>query len=102
ARRLAETAVAAVPGLQGYVGVDLVLGSAGDGSQDWVIEINPRLTTSYVGLRALAEDNLAEVMLAVARGEPVAPLTWRPGKVEFSADGRQALSDALPWTDGNH
>src|SRR5262249_27211100 len=54
ARRLAWTAVETLPDLRGYVGVDVVLGDATDGSADWIIEINPRLTTSYVGLRALA------------------------------------------------
>jgi predicted ATP-grasp superfamily ATP-dependent carboligase len=85
--RLARRAVTAVPGLRGYVGVDLVLGDASDGSGDWVIEINPRLTTSYVGLRALAQTNLAEALLRVARGETQPALTWRPGVVRFRADG---------------
>jgi tyramine---L-glutamate ligase len=58
AQCLAARAVQCVPGLNGYVGVDLVLGSNPDGSEDWVIEINPRLTTSYIGLRALAEFSL--------------------------------------------
>src|SRR6185295_10816789 len=47
---LGRRAVDCVPGLLGYIGVDLVLGDAGDGSRDFAIEINPRLTTSYVGL----------------------------------------------------
>lgn len=84
---LAEKAVACVPGLQGYVGVDLVLGPAADGSEDYAIEINPRLTTSYIGLRALAETNLANAMLRVARGELI-ELRWRPGIVQFTADGK--------------
>ncbi len=53
ARQLAVRAAYAVTGLHGYFGVDLVLGEAADGSRDAVIEINPRLTTSYVGLRRL-------------------------------------------------
>lgn len=89
---LASRAVACVPGLLGYVGVDLVLGDAADGSRDYAIEINPRLTTSYVGLRALADFNLAGVMLAVAAGEPCPPLVWLPGTVRFSADGAVARS----------
>lgn len=84
---LASRAVACVPGLLGYVGVDLVLGDAPDGSQDSAIEINPRLTTSYVGLRALADFNLAGAMLAVASGEPCPPVRWKPEWVRFSADG---------------
>jgi predicted ATP-grasp superfamily ATP-dependent carboligase len=63
---IAERAVACVPGLRGYVGVDLVLGDVADGSADMVIEINPRLTTSYIGLRQLTKANLAEWMLALA------------------------------------
>jgi predicted ATP-grasp superfamily ATP-dependent carboligase len=81
---LAQRAVAAVPGLRGYVGVDVVLGEGGD----WVIEINPRLTTSYVGLRALAEGNLAEALSRVADGEEVARLRWRRTPVRFDADGQ--------------
>jgi predicted ATP-grasp superfamily ATP-dependent carboligase len=84
---LAARAVATVPGLFGYVGVDLVLGEASDGSQDQVIEINPRLTTSYVGLRALALTNLAEAMLRMATGAEVPNLNWRAGTVRFRADG---------------
>jgi predicted ATP-grasp superfamily ATP-dependent carboligase len=84
AERIARQAIDAVPGLFGYVGVDLVLG---DDGRDWAIEINPRLTTSYVGLRALAETNLAEVMLRLAEGGEPPALRWRAGPVEFSPDG---------------
>ena len=87
AAALARRAVAAVPGLRGYVGVDLVLGEADDGRGDMVIEINPRVTTSYIGLRALAAGNLAAAMLQVVRGEPVGPLRWRRGRVTFTAGG---------------
>jgi predicted ATP-grasp superfamily ATP-dependent carboligase len=92
AERLARRAVEAVPGLGGYVGVDVVLGEAADGSEDWVIEINPRLTTSYVGLRALAEVNLAEAMLRVGTGQEIADLSWRTGTVRFQPDGRVAMT----------
>jgi predicted ATP-grasp superfamily ATP-dependent carboligase len=70
----------------GYVGVDLVLGEADDGKDDVVIEVNPRLTTSYVGLRRLVCGNLAAAMLAAARGQPVA-LSFAAGRVVFDADG---------------
>jgi predicted ATP-grasp superfamily ATP-dependent carboligase len=81
---IARRAVEAVPGLGGYVGVDLLLGDAADA----VIEINPRLTTSYVGLRALAADNLMGLLLRVVRGESVAAPRWRPGGVHWMADGQ--------------
>ena len=79
ASRLGRLAVEAVPGLRGYVGVDIVLAENADGSGDRVIEINARLTTSYLGLRALAQGNLAKVMLGVATGTEVAELTWHQG-----------------------
>ncbi|MCI0461515.1 MAG: ATP-grasp domain-containing protein [Gemmataceae bacterium] len=88
AQRLAVRAVQGVPGLQGYVGVDLILGEVADGSQDWVIEINPRLTTSYVGLRALSETNLAELMLCLVEGGELPRLSWRTTLVDFEANGR--------------
>jgi predicted ATP-grasp superfamily ATP-dependent carboligase len=88
AQLLACRAVESVPGLLGYMGVDLVLGSATDGSEDWVIEINPRLTTSYIGLRALAESNLAQALIDIVIGKEVKPLKWRRGQVQFSCDGR--------------
>jgi predicted ATP-grasp superfamily ATP-dependent carboligase len=90
--RLGLRAVRAVPGLRGYVGVDLVLGEPEDGGGDRVIEINPRLTTSYVGLRALAASNLAEAMLRVVDGEPVPAIAWRAGSVTFEPDGRALFS----------
>lgn len=84
---IAGRAVATVSGLAGYVGADVVLGGAADGSHDRVIEMNPRLTTSYVGLRALAEDNLAGVLLRVWQGDDVPAIRWRPGRVQFQAGG---------------
>jgi predicted ATP-grasp superfamily ATP-dependent carboligase len=58
----------------------------GDGSSDVVIEVNPRLTTSYVGLRAIAEDNLAEVMIINAAGRTASP-RFNDQAVEFLTDG---------------
>jgi tyramine---L-glutamate ligase len=86
AARLATRAIDAVEGLAGYVGVDLVLGASAD--DDAVIEINPRLTTSYVGLRALARFNMAEAMMAVAAGDEPPRWEWRTDQVRFATDGR--------------
>ena len=92
ARSLALRAVATLPEPRGYLGVDLVLGEHSDGSDDVVIEINPRLTTSYVGLRRLAEQNLAATMLDVLNGKEVS-LSFKAGKVQFEADGKVILFD---------
>jgi hypothetical protein len=72
--------------------VDLVLGDDPAGREDVVIEVNPRLTTSYVGLRAAARTNLAGAMLAVAQGNLV-ELPFSPARVEFTADGTVLTSD---------
>jgi predicted ATP-grasp superfamily ATP-dependent carboligase len=87
ARHLAERAVECVEGLHGWFGVDLILGDAEDGSGDAVIEINPRLTTSYLGMRQLARFNLAEALLAAATGAPMPPWAWRTGSVVFESSG---------------
>ncbi len=90
--RLARRAISTVPGLAGFVGVDLILGRESGSPTDpfpvdTVVEINPRLTTSYVGLRALARENLAERWLEAMLGQPVGPIGWRDGEVRFSASG---------------
>jgi predicted ATP-grasp superfamily ATP-dependent carboligase len=95
--RAAQRALETIPDLQGYIGVDLVLGRAEDGSEDTVIEINPRPTTSYVGLRALAETNLAEALLRVVIGETLPRLVWRSGVVHFDANGTVQYD---PWRAG--
>jgi predicted ATP-grasp superfamily ATP-dependent carboligase len=86
AQSLAAAACRTLPAPQGYLGIDLVLGEPEDGQEDYIIEINPRLTTSYVGLRKLARENLAGAMLAVAAGE-VPALSWHETTLEFSAAG---------------
>jgi predicted ATP-grasp superfamily ATP-dependent carboligase len=83
---VASKAIWAIPDLFGCFGVDLVLGDAGDGSRDYVMEINPRLTTSYIGLRQLARANLAQALMDLVSGKDT-DLKWRPGKVRFLADG---------------
>lgn len=84
--RLGQNAVDCVPGLLGYVGVDLVLGSDADGGRDYAIEINPRVTTSYVGLRQLTDDNLAEAMLYAASGKPIGDVRWQDRPVSFAIE----------------
>lgn len=84
---LGRRAIECVPGLAGYIGVDLILGDSPDGRDDFAIEINPRLTTSYIGLRALADFNIAAVIMVLYREEPVDELNWKPGHVSFTSEG---------------
>jgi predicted ATP-grasp superfamily ATP-dependent carboligase len=86
AAALANRALDALPPALGYVGIDLVLGNDPDGREDFVIEVNPRLTTSYVGLRAAIPQNLAKAILDVADGRNV-ELTPGGWEMEFDASG---------------
>ncbi len=56
---LAEAINGAISGLKGYVGVDFILTEAGP----VVLEINPRLTSSYAGLAQSTGLNLAALSL---------------------------------------
>ncbi|MFQ5803943.1 MAG: ATP-grasp domain-containing protein [Candidatus Methylomirabilales bacterium] len=73
-----------LPGLRGYFGVDLVLTRSGP----VFIEVNPRLTTSYIGLRRACSTNLAEAILASALGRLPALPTPR-GPVRFFVNRRR-------------
>lgn len=53
ARALAEYLLSLAPEIRGYVGIDLVLAPDGDGTHDRIVEVNPRLTTSYTGYSRL-------------------------------------------------
>jgi tyramine---L-glutamate ligase len=74
---LAARVAASLPGLWGHVGIDLIDGPDGP----VVIEINPRLTTSYVGLAESIGRNPAALVLALRQqplGALIRPLTPKP------------------------
>lgn len=86
-----RAALAAVPGLRGWVGVDFVRTS--DRGTLAMIELNPRPTTSYVGLRRLFRPGaLAAAWLTAladgAAGPDRLPFAEdRPRAVRFEPDG---------------
>lgn len=59
--RLAESIAAAIPSLSGYIGVDLILTQKSPIHAE-ILEINPRLTTSYVGLGEATGVNIASLV----------------------------------------
>lgn len=68
-RALAAAVAGALPGLRGWVGVDLLL--TADGPR--VLEVNPRLTTAYAGLRAsLGHNPVALLQQCLAGSDPSA------------------------------
>jgi hypothetical protein len=73
--------------LRGPVGVDLVLAAAGP----VVIEINPRLTTSWIGLRRIARVSLAGLLLDAARGRSLPRRIALAGRCRFSPGGRVVM-----------
>ncbi len=88
AAALAQCAIMAMPASpRGFIGLDVLLGDAADG--DVVLEINPRLTTSYVGLRQMVVGNLAPRLLGLETGPvqckvAVDEVSWtRDGIVSF-------------------
>lgn len=79
----AQHVAQAIPGLAGYVGVDLVVTS----NEIIVLEINPRLTTSYVGLRRAMNFNPARLVLDMFYNEDFElPLTMTRNVVEICLD----------------
>ncbi len=55
----AEKTIEGIVGLKGYVGVDMILTNEGP----VVMEINPRLTTSYIGLKRTVNFNPAQAIV---------------------------------------
>ncbi len=53
-------------GLHGYLGIDFIKASSGD---CWLVDINPRLTTAYAGIREAVGVNIAAKLLHKA--EPI-------------------------------
>lgn len=62
--QLAGRIASAIPGLWGIAGVDLIVTPAGP----VVVEINPRLTSSYAGLHRALDFNPAGAVLALLEG----------------------------------
>ncbi|MCH9696718.1 MAG: ATP-grasp domain-containing protein [Gammaproteobacteria bacterium] len=65
---------AIIPGLKGYVGIDVVETESGP----VLLEINPRLTTSYAGLRQALSMNPAECILQCFTGQGVSGVSAKP------------------------
>ncbi len=59
AGKIAAAVQAAIPGLYGWIGIDLILGE----NTPIIIDINPRLTTSYAGLAASLKCNPIQFLI---------------------------------------
>lgn len=86
ATALALGAATALGADAGWLGVDMILGARSDGRDDRVLEVNPRLTTSFVGLTGLYATSLVAAMIdaAVGASTPVVPdVAPSPARASF-------------------
>jgi predicted ATP-grasp superfamily ATP-dependent carboligase len=93
----AEKIVKSFRDLRGYVGVDFVLTD----DEAVVIEVNPRLTTSYVGLRSVARFNPAQAIINAVLKHELPKHNQSCGHACFSKVAMPTLSiEALQRTYG--
>ena len=69
-------------GCQGYAGIDII---AGD--KIYVVDVNPRPTTSLVGIASVMEEEIADILIKASHGEAPAEVHLS-GSVRFDKDGR--------------
>ncbi len=83
-KEIAAVALKAVNvlGCQGYCGVDIVLSD-----KAYVVDVNPRITTSLVGIAACLKEEIAEIIIAAAHGSAPKDLHLS-GRVRFDKDGK--------------
>jgi predicted ATP-grasp superfamily ATP-dependent carboligase len=92
--RVAEQVRNALGGFRGYLGIDLIVPEGlFDDPSAVVIEVNPRLCTSYTGYRSLCRLNLAEQILDPDSSLVSGAANWLSGSVTFQPDGVVKLSD---------
>jgi predicted ATP-grasp superfamily ATP-dependent carboligase len=79
---------ATVLGCQGYTGVDLVV------SQDRivVVDVNPRPTDSIIGIAAIMEEEIADIILKSSYGKIPEQVTLK-GKAVFGKNGEVTVCD---------
>lgn len=69
-------------GCQGYAGVDMVVAD-----DIYVVDVNPRITTSIVGIVQVMEEEIADLLLEASRGNLPRGVHCT-GHVRFDKDGR--------------
>jgi tyramine---L-glutamate ligase len=82
-REIADTAITAVKilGCQGYAGVDVVVAD-----KVYVVDVNPRITTSIVGIAACMNEEIADILVRASKGIPVGDIHLS-GYASFDASG---------------
>jgi predicted ATP-grasp superfamily ATP-dependent carboligase len=78
--RTAKKAVE-VLGCQGYCGVDMVVAD-----KTYVVDVNPRITTSLVGIAACMDEEVADLLVAASKGQGPASVHLH-GRARFDTNG---------------
>lgn len=71
-----------VLGCQGYCGVDVVVAD-----KVYVVDVNPRITTSLVGIAACMDEEIANLLIAASKGEGRGDVHFH-GSVRFDTNGK--------------
>jgi tyramine---L-glutamate ligase len=83
-QEIIETAkkAATVLGCQGYCGVDVIVAD-----NVYVLDVNPRITTSIVGIAACMEEEIAALLVSASEGTTPSAVHFH-GKVRFDRYGK--------------
>ena len=87
---IAKKAVEAIDGLKGFVGVDLIINAdEKDVYSVYLLEINSRFTTPYVGLKEIANFNIGKTIVDLIDGEiNISDIDMSlDGEIEFKKSG---------------
>jgi predicted ATP-grasp superfamily ATP-dependent carboligase len=79
-RKIAQKVVT-ILGCQGYIGIDLIVGD-----RITVIDVNPRITTSLIGIAAVMEEEIADLLIKASEGIEPEPVHLN-GPVHFDTHG---------------
>ena len=74
--------VVEVLGCQGYCGVDMVVAE-----KPYVVDVNPRITTSLVGIATCMQEEIADLLVAASKGKGPADIHLH-GRVRFDTNGK--------------
>ena len=69
-------------GCQGYCGVDVVVSD-----NVYVVDVNPRITTSIVGIAACMQEEIADILVSASKGDGPDMVHFR-GSARFDTHGK--------------
>lgn len=95
---VAKKAIESIEGLKGFVGVDLIVKEENDDYIPYLIEINSRFTTPYVGLRKVLNINIGQTTIDLIDGklsiEDIDDLSFK-SSVKFIKDNGQLKIETI-------